>query len=96
MNWELLWTLFYGAVCGYVASRLLGGEGFGLLGNIVVGIAGGFIGQYVVGLLKIPMMSGVAGNFISSVGGALIFIFFLELIRYLMRSNRRTGRARRQ
>ena len=93
MNWELLWTLFYGAVCGYVASRLIGGDGFGLLGNIVVGIAGGFIGHYVVGLLKIPIMSGLVGNFISSVGGALIFIFFLELIRYLMRSNRRTRRS---
>lgn len=95
MNWELIWTLFYGAVCGYVASRLIGGEGFGLLGNIVVGIFGGFIGSYVVGFFRIPLMSGYVGNFVSSVGGALIFIFFLELIRYLGRANRRSGRSRR-
>ncbi|MBK9256361.1 MAG: GlsB/YeaQ/YmgE family stress response membrane protein [Saprospiraceae bacterium] len=94
MDWQLIWTLFYGAVCGYVASRLIGGEGFGLLGNIVVGIFGGFIGSHLVQLAKIPMMSGYVGNFISSVAGALIFIFFLELIRYLYRSNRSTRRRR--
>ncbi|MBK9149596.1 MAG: GlsB/YeaQ/YmgE family stress response membrane protein [Saprospiraceae bacterium] len=96
MNWELLWTLFYGAVCGYVASRLIGGEGFGLLGNIVVGIMGGFIGRYTVDQLKIPSMHGIAGNFISTVGGALIFIFFLELIKYLIRSNRSPASRRRR
>lgn len=94
MNWELLWTLFYGAVCGYVASRLIGGDGFGLLGNIVVGIFGGFIGKFVASQLKITLLHGFTGNFVSSVGGALLFIFFLELIKYLIRSN--TGRSRKR
>ena len=96
MNWELLWTLFYGAVCGYVASRLIGGDGFGLLGNIVVGIFGGFIGNFVASQLKITLLHGFMGNFVSSVGGALIFIFFLELIKYLIRNNNSRTRQRRR
>ncbi|MBL0081234.1 MAG: DUF2929 family protein [Saprospiraceae bacterium] len=47
MEIQLIWTIIYGAICGYVASRILGGDGFGFLGNIVIGILGGLIGHKV-------------------------------------------------
>jgi uncharacterized membrane protein YeaQ/YmgE (transglycosylase-associated protein family) len=91
VGWSLIMTIFFGAVCGYTASRLLGGEGFGFLGNIVVGIIGGYLGTWVVKVTKIPLMSGFFGNLVSSVGGALMLIFFIELIKYMRRTNQ-TGR----
>lgn len=55
MNWDIVWTVIYGAICGYVASRILGGEGFGFIGNIVVGILGSILGKWLVGQFSIPM-----------------------------------------
>jgi len=80
INWEIIQTIFFGAVCGYIASRLLGGEGFGFLGNIFIGIVGGVIGSWLFNLLKIELMDGLVGNFISSVGGAIILIFVLKFL----------------
>lgn len=73
-------TALYGAICGYVASRILGGEGYGLLGNIVVGILGGFVGSWLIKLFKIPIMDGAIGNLVTSVGGAIVFLIFLRLL----------------
>lgn len=95
INWALVGTIFFGAVCGYVASRILGGDGFGFLGNIAVGIIGGFIGTWLVKIAKVPMIDGFFGNLITSVGGAIILIFFLEVIKYLQRSNKSKPRSRR-
>jgi uncharacterized membrane protein YeaQ/YmgE (transglycosylase-associated protein family) len=87
-DWSIVVTIFFGALSGYVASRLLGGEGFGFFGNIVVGVIGGFIGNWIVKLTKVPIVDGFFGNLIASVGGAIVLIFFIELIKYLQRSNR--------
>jgi uncharacterized membrane protein YeaQ/YmgE (transglycosylase-associated protein family) len=86
-DWSLVATVFFGAVSGYIASRILGGEGFGFLGNIVVGVIGGYLGSWLVKVAKVPMMEGFFGNLVSSVGGAIILIFFLELIKYMQKSN---------
>lgn len=95
IDWSLLGTIFMGAVCGYVASRILGGEGFGFLGNIVVGIIGGFVGTWMVKIAKIPMIDGIFGNIITSVGGAILLILFIEIIKYLQRTNKGKTRTRR-
>jgi uncharacterized membrane protein YeaQ/YmgE (transglycosylase-associated protein family) len=92
-DWSLVATIFFGAVSGYIASRILGGDGFGFLGNIVVGVIGGYLGSWIVKVAKIPLMQGFFGNLISSVGGAIILIFFFELIKYLQRTNQ--GNKRR-
>ncbi len=78
MNWDMVWTVVYGAICGYVASRILGGEGFGFIGNIVVGVIGSILGKWLVGQFAIPMPAGALGNLVSSVGGAVILLIVLE------------------
>lgn len=92
-DWSIASTILFGALCGYIASRILGGEGFGCLGNIAVGIIGGLIGSWLSTLGNIPLPKGILGNFIASVGGAIILIFFIELIKYLQSQNR-TGRGK--
>lgn len=99
LDWSLVATIFFGAMSGYIASRILGGEGFGFFGNIVVGIIGGYLGSWLVKVAKIPLMEGFFGTLVSSVGGAIILIFFIELIKYMQKSNRsvpsRKTRARK-
>jgi uncharacterized membrane protein YeaQ/YmgE (transglycosylase-associated protein family) len=97
-DWSIATTILFGALCGYIASRILGGEGFGCLGNIAVGIIGGLIGSWFSGIGNIPLPKGILGNFIASVGGAIILIFFIELIKYLQaqnRANRKNSRRKR-
>jgi uncharacterized membrane protein YeaQ/YmgE (transglycosylase-associated protein family) len=94
MDLSLLFSVFIGALSGYVASKILGGDGFGFFGNIVVGVIGGYLGGWVVKVAKVPIISGFFGQLVSSVGGALILIFFIELIKYMQRNNAQRSRKR--
>lgn len=61
----LIVALAIGAIAGWLAGNLMKGGGFGLLGNIVVGIIGAFVGSFVFGLLGISF-GGVIGTIIMS------------------------------
>ena len=45
----ILWTLIIGAVAGWLGSQIFKGGSLGLIGNIIVGIVGGFIGYWLLG-----------------------------------------------
>ncbi|MFZ4663696.1 MAG: GlsB/YeaQ/YmgE family stress response membrane protein [Caldilineaceae bacterium] len=75
----ILWIII-GALAGWIAGQVMKGGGFGLLGNIGVGIVGSFIGGWLFGLLGIG-----GGNLISSlvaaVVGAIILLYVVRLVR---------------
>ncbi|HRG65192.1 MAG TPA: GlsB/YeaQ/YmgE family stress response membrane protein [Saprospiraceae bacterium] len=81
MEVQLIWTIIYGAICGYVARRILGGDGFGFLGNIVIGILGGLIGHKVFDWLDFNIQNKILSNLVSSVAGAIILIIILEWLQ---------------
>jgi len=76
----LLIFLAIGAVAGWLAGTLMKGGGFGLLGNIVVGIIGAVVGGFVFGLLDI-ITGGIVGSIISATVGAVILIFAVRIIK---------------
>ena len=57
------------------------GGGFGLLGNIVVGIVGAVVGGWVFGLLGIYPEGGVIGSLITAVVGACVLLFIVSLVK---------------
>lgn len=69
----LLSALVMGALVGWIAGRLMDARG-GLLHNIVVGIAGSFVGSFVFGLLGFYAY-GFLANLVVSVVGACLFIW---------------------
>ncbi|HYQ72051.1 MAG TPA: GlsB/YeaQ/YmgE family stress response membrane protein [Gammaproteobacteria bacterium] len=77
---SLLMFLAIGALAGWLAGTLMKGGGFGLLGNIVVGIIGAVIGGFVFGLLGITA-SGLIGSLITAVVGAGILLFLVGLVK---------------
>jgi len=77
----LIYTLIIGALAGWLAGYIRQGYGFGLLGNIVVGIVGAFIGTWVFRQLGISIGSGLANSIITAVIGALLLLFLIGLIR---------------
>lgn len=77
---SLLAFLFVGAVAGWLAGKLMKGGGFGLLGNIVVGVIGAFIGGFVFGELNIRA-DGIIGQIVIATVGAGILLFAVGLIK---------------
>ncbi|MBQ0754261.1 MAG: GlsB/YeaQ/YmgE family stress response membrane protein [Gammaproteobacteria bacterium] len=76
----LIIFLAIGAVSGWLAGTLMKGGGFGLLGNIVVGIIGAVVGGFVFGFLGIKA-GGLIGSIITATVGAALLLFIVRLIK---------------
>jgi len=75
--------LAIGAVAGWLAGVIYSGAGFGLVGNIIVGILGAIIaGALLPGQLH---FSGIVGQIISAAIGAIILLFLVSLVRRMAR-----------
>ncbi len=77
---DLIIFLAIGAVAGWLAGTLMKGGGFGLLGNIIVGIIGAVLGGFVFDLLGITT-EGMVGSIITATVGAVILIFAVRIIK---------------
>lgn len=73
--------LLIGAVAGWLAGLLMRGGGFGLLGNILVGIVGAVIGGFLFGLAGISVGGGMIGSLITAVIGAAVLLLIVGLIK---------------
>ena len=76
----LLIILAIGAVAGWLAGVIMKGGGYGLLGDIVIGIIGAFIGGFLFGLLGISA-GGLAGQIITATVSAIVLIFVLRMFK---------------
>ncbi len=76
----LIWLLI-GAIAGWLAGVIVKGYGFGLFGNIAVGIVGSFIGGFVLSKLGLFPGGGMFGAIIGATVGAVILLLLLRLIR---------------
>ncbi|MEZ4852910.1 GlsB/YeaQ/YmgE family stress response membrane protein [Flavobacterium sp.] len=77
---EFLYFLLIGAISGWLAGQLWKGAGFGLIGNIVVGIVGGFVGGWLAGLLGIGGGS-LLWQILISVAGAWLLLFVISKLK---------------
>ena len=77
----LITWIIIGAVAGWLAGMFVKGGGFGLLGDIVVGIIGAFVGGWLAGLLGVQIGSGFIASVITATAGACILILLLRLFR---------------
>lgn len=77
---ELLILLAIGAIAGWLAGKLMRGGGFGLLGNIAVGIIGAVIGTFVFGMLGITAQ-GFIGSIVTATAGAALLLFLVDLVK---------------
>jgi uncharacterized membrane protein YeaQ/YmgE (transglycosylase-associated protein family) len=74
--------LIVGAIAGWAAGQIVKGSGFGLVGNIVVGIIGAFLAGWLLPRLGIHIGGGpLISQIISAFIGAVILLFILRLVR---------------
>ncbi len=75
---SFIWFLIVGAVSGWLAGQLWKGSGFGIIGNIVVGILGAVIGGWLAGKLGISE-GGLIWKILISAGGAWLVLYVISL-----------------
>ena len=77
---DLIIFLVIGALAGWLAGVIMKGGGFGVIGNIVVGVVGSFLGGWLLPKLGLSI-GGDFGGFITAVIGAVILLFIVRLIK---------------
>lgn len=73
----ILWTLIIGAIAGWLGSQIFKGGSLGLIGNIIVGIVGGFIGYWLLGGM---LGTGVIGEILTGAVGAIVLLAIINLL----------------
>jgi uncharacterized membrane protein YeaQ/YmgE (transglycosylase-associated protein family) len=80
LKMEILVILLIGGLAGWLGSVIYQGSGLGLLGNIVVGIIGSFVGYWLLGKLGVSLGTGLLGAIITGAIGAIVVLVILNLI----------------
>ena len=78
---EIVYDLLIGAVAGWIAGQLMKGRGFGVLGNIVVGVLGAMIGGYLFRSMGVAPEGGLLGGLAVSVVGAVVLLVVVGVLK---------------
>jgi len=76
----LIWFLLIGLIAGWLAGQVVRGGGYGVVGDMIVGVIGAFIGGWLFSALHIGI-GGLLGEIITAFVGAVILIAILRAVR---------------
>ena len=88
-NEGILIILLVGIVAGFLAGKVVDGGGFGLIGDLIVGILGAFIGDWLLPQLHIRLGVGIVPLIVNATLGAIVLLL---IVRLLTGGGRRWGR----
>ena len=74
-------ALVIGAIAGWLAGLIVRGAGFGLIGNIVIGILGALGASWILPQLGVMLAGGTLGQILDATIGAVIILVILSLVR---------------
>ena len=77
---HLLWFLIIGGVAGWLAGMIMKGKGFGMFGNIGVGIVGAFVGGFLFRVIGLST-HGLIGDLLAATAGAVVLIWIVRMIK---------------
>jgi uncharacterized membrane protein YeaQ/YmgE (transglycosylase-associated protein family) len=78
---EYLWFVLIGIAAGWLAGQIMKGGGYGLVGDLIVGVIGALLGGFLFGLLGISAGGGLVGSLITATVGAIVLIAVLRAIK---------------
>ena len=90
-NQGLLVILFVGIVAGWLAGRVMEGGGFGLIGDLLVGLVGAFIGNWLLPRLGIHLGVGLVAEIFNAFIGAVVLLLVIRLFNGGFGYRRRWG-----
>jgi len=77
---SLIWFLLIGLIAGWLAGKVMRGGGFGVIGDMIVGVIGALLGGWLFGFLGIHA-GGLIGAIVVAFVGACLLILLLRAIR---------------
>ena len=77
---EFLWFILIGLAAGWLAGQIMRGGGFGLVGDLIVGVIGALVGGVLFGVLGLAA-TNLLGQLITATVGAIILIAGLRLVK---------------
>jgi uncharacterized membrane protein YeaQ/YmgE (transglycosylase-associated protein family) len=80
-NESLLVILVVGLVAGWLAGKIVQGAGFGLIGDIAIGIVGAFIGDWLLPQIGIHLGSGIVSAIVNATIGAVLLLLVVRLLQ---------------
>jgi uncharacterized membrane protein YeaQ/YmgE (transglycosylase-associated protein family) len=80
-NEGILVILFVGLVAGWLAGKIVRGTGFGIIGDILVGIGGALLASFLFPKLGIHLGTGLVSEIIYSAIGAVVLLLIVRLFR---------------
>lgn len=81
MLMDALWFLLIGGLAGWLAGLIMRGGGFGVFGNIIVGIIGALIGGFVFRLFGVAQPFGFWGSLLVALLGAVILLAIIMVVK---------------
>jgi uncharacterized membrane protein YeaQ/YmgE (transglycosylase-associated protein family) len=79
-NQSLLIIIIVGIVAGWLAGRVMEGGGFGLIGDLLVGLIGAFIGDWLLPQLGVHLGAGIVALILNAFIGAVVLLLILRLV----------------
>jgi uncharacterized membrane protein YeaQ/YmgE (transglycosylase-associated protein family) len=79
-NESLLVIVLVGLVAGWLAGQVMRGSGFGLIGDLIVGLLGALIGDWLLPRLNIHLGVGIVALVVNALIGAIVLLFILRII----------------
>jgi len=76
----LLWVIIIGILAGWIAGKIMRGKGFGVLGDLIIGVIGSLLGSFIFGLLGLGGY-GLIGRLVVAIVGAVILLWLVRLIK---------------
>jgi uncharacterized membrane protein YeaQ/YmgE (transglycosylase-associated protein family) len=77
---NFLWFAIIGIVAGWLAGQIMKGRGFGLVGNLVVGIVGAIVGGFLADALGLSA-SGLVGSLVLATVGAVVLLALIGALK---------------
>jgi uncharacterized membrane protein YeaQ/YmgE (transglycosylase-associated protein family) len=79
-NESLIIIILVGIVAGWLAGIIVDGGGFGLIGDLIVGVIGAFVGDWLMPQLHIHLGVGIVALIINATVGAIVLLAILRLV----------------
>jgi uncharacterized membrane protein YeaQ/YmgE (transglycosylase-associated protein family) len=73
--------LIVGGLAGWLAGVIMKGYGYGLVGNIAIGILGSVVGGWLFGTYFVSTVGGIPGAVLGATVGAIILLFVIRLVK---------------
>lgn len=77
---SIIWFLLIGIAAGWLAGQVMRGGGFGLVGDLIVGVVGALLGGFLFGLLGLSA-DGLIGSLVTATVGAIALLWLLRFFR---------------